>query len=236
MHDDQGGFLVELADNHVHYVDQPSLILAHPGQSIYGHWILDFLPRLHLLSKTKLHEGLNIYLGQLPTWSNIFLEAFGFRAENIRPPLPGLTRFRHALMASSTKSGYRLGQPLMQDAWRHMKDFAEANVSRIDPERLTVLLAAEKIFISREDWGNRRRQIANIVEIQNIAVANGYTILLPERYSPLEQATIFRRARAIIGEDGSALHNIIFAEPACILGVIGVPDRLNLWHFGLCRG
>jgi hypothetical protein len=31
------------------------------------------------------------------------------------------------------------------------------------------------------------------------------------------------------------LHNIVFAEEGCVLGVIGVPERVNLWHLGICE-
>ncbi len=235
LDDDQAGFSITLNDDLINDVFEPCVILSHPGQTIYGHWILDFLPRLHLLAMAKRHEGLDVYLGHLPSWANDFLEAFGFSGSKVHSPPPGLTRFHGALMPSSTKSGYRLGQPLMRDAWQHMKHFAEANADRADAKRLEDFSNCDKIFISRRHWHDPRRQICNIDEVAKLAVSNGYTVLHPEQFSLFEQATIFRRARAIIGEDGSALHNIIFSEPGCILGIIGIPERLNLWHLGICE-
>ncbi|MGC4106921.1 MAG: glycosyltransferase 61 family protein [Thermomicrobiales bacterium] len=66
-------------------------------------------------------------------------------------------------------------------------------------------------------------------------MARGYTAVRPETLSLPAQARLFRAARIVLGEDGSGLHNIIFSEPGCALGVISVPDRINLWHLGLCQ-
>ena len=41
--------------------------------------------------------------------------------------------------------------------------------------------------------------------------------------------------RIIIGEDGSALHSIIFSRKQIRLIVLMSPNRMNLWHAGICE-
>jgi capsular polysaccharide biosynthesis protein len=57
----------------------------------------------------------------------------------------------------------------------------------------------------------------------------------PQEHSVAEQSRVFAEARIVIGEDGSALHNIIFSAPGAILLVLSVPERMNLWHLGICE-
>jgi len=136
-------------------------------------------------------------------------------------------------MPSATKAGHRLATPLMPDAWRQLKRFFEEE-NRQSREH-DALPRPAKIFVSRRLWHDDRRVIQNISDVEKAAAARGYTIIHPEKYSVAQQAAMFSRARAIIGEDGSGLHNVIFAEPGCVLGVIGVPERTNLWHLGICE-
>jgi capsular polysaccharide biosynthesis protein len=91
-----------------------------------------------------------------------------------------------------------------------------------------------KIFISRRNWG-ARRPISNSERLEQLAVNRGYISVSPEMYSLPAQAKMIRSARVIVGEDGSALHNLIFAERDCTLGIISVPDRPNLWHMAICQ-
>jgi capsular polysaccharide biosynthesis protein len=215
------------------HLDGPCIVLAHPGQYIYGHWILDMAPRLFLLNERAFDPDINILLNEMRPWVPAFFEAFGIDIGRVRPLPPGVTRVRSAVMPSTSKAGFRLGNPLLGDAWRHLKNFfRDKERSLPDVEGLP---HSQKIYVSRRGWPDKRRSIENIDEVERLAVDLGYEVVLPETYSVAQQAAIFRHARAILGEDGSALHNIIFAEPGCVLGVIGVPERLNLWHLGICE-
>ena len=222
-----------LSDEQFHEFNDPCLILANPGQSIYGHWILDMAPRLLLIKKGGFGLGIAVVLNHAPNWAPIFFKAFDFTPASVTSFAPGLTRVRSALMPSATKAGHRLATPLMPDAWRQLKRFFEEE-NRQSREH-DALPRPAKIFVSRRLWHDDRRVIQNISDVEKAAAARGYTIIHPEKYSVAQQAAMFSRARAIIGEDGSGLHNVIFAEPGCVLGVIGVPERTNLWHLGICE-
>ncbi len=93
---------------------------------------------------------------------------------------------------------------------------------------------AKRIFVSRSRWGSART-ISNAQRLEQLAVARGFLPVHPEAFSLPAQARIFRAARIVLGEDGSGLHNVMFAEPGCVLGVISVLDRINLWHMAICQ-
>jgi hypothetical protein len=211
----------------------PGLLLASPGEDIFGHWILDYLPRLYLARQMDPSLWSRLYFGKIPRWAVHFLNAFDVNDSAIRM-LPDrlLTRFPLATMPSGVKQGFRVSQPINQIAWRYFKRYLEQ--LNVDTEARGALPSAPRIFVSRRNWG-ARRAILNIGRLEGIAAERGYVVIRPEEYSLPAQAKIMRSARIVVGEDGSGLHNIIFAEPECTLGVISVPDRVNLWHLAMCQ-
>jgi hypothetical protein len=211
----------------------PGLLLASPGEDIFGHWILDYLPRLYLARQMDPSLWNCLYFGKIPRWAVHFLNAFNIDDSTIRMlPSRLLTRFPLAVMPSGVKQGFRVSQPINQIAWRYFKRYLEQ--SNVDTDARSPLPSAPRIFVSRRNWG-ARRAISNIGRLEEIAAERGYVVIRPEEYSIPAQAKIMRSARIVVGEDGSGLHNIIFAEPECTLGVISVPDRVNLWHLAMCQ-
>ena len=214
---------------------KPGILMSSPGQDIYGHWLLDYVPRLMLteLMDSKWKEI--YYFNEIKSWAHFFLEAFRIPASSIRIlPQRQLTYFPSLAMPSGAKQDFRLSEPLNTMAWKKLKAFAERSYEVLPPTDEPEF--GSRIFISRREWGSSQRTIANSARLEEIAVARGYKVFLPEQFSIPVQARVMRRARIIVGEDGSGLHNIIFSEPGAVLGVISVPDRINLWHVGICRG
>ena len=88
-------------------------------------------------------------------------------------------------------------------------------------------------FVSRKGLTDVRT-IPNADRLEDLAVARGFVSIRPEQFSLPAQARIFNRARCVLGEDGSGLHNIIFAEPGCVLGLVHAREP-NLWHIAICQ-
>ncbi|CAM3247149.1 glycosyltransferase 61 family protein [Asticcacaulis taihuensis] len=210
-----------------HAIHGDAVILSAPGQEIYGHWLLDVIPKLHILQQSG-HEDLPIYFNSLPGWATHFLNSFGISRSRIRPHPSRYFRVRRAIVPTSSKSGFRLGGNSLREAW--------TRISR--PARVTLPsdFIGEKIFLSRGSWTQGARPShANISDIEAAAVARGYKIVFPETLDIPQQIRLMQSARIIVGEDGSALHNIIFSEPGARLGVLSLPERTNLWHLSLCH-
>lgn len=210
-----------------HMVYGDAAILSAPGQEIYGHWLLDVIPKLHVLQQAG-YDDIPIYYNSLPGWAAYFMDSLGISRSRIRPHPSRYFRVQRAIVPTGSKSGFRLGADSLKQAW--------ARIAR--PARVTLPseFVGEKIFLSRRSWTHSARPShINIGEIETAAAARGYKIVFPETLGIPQQIRLMQTARIIVGEDGSALHNIIFSEPGARLGVLSLPERTNLWHLSLCH-
>ncbi|ADU13933.1 glycosyltransferase family 61 protein [Asticcacaulis excentricus] len=217
-----------ISQNRVRSVAGEHVILSAPGQDIYGHWLIDFIPKLYTLtqSETKLDS---IYLEHIPKWAHIFLQAFELAPNKLKSHPAKVFSVESAIIPSSSKSGYRLGAQNIKNAWQHLN-------SQILPQPVPAGLSGEKIYLSRAQFsGSTRRSIVNATEVAQHFADRGYKVVAPERLSVAQQFQLMREARVVVGEDGSALHNIIFSNSGAKLGVLSLPERTNLWHAGICH-
>jgi hypothetical protein len=203
------------------------LLLTSPGSAIYGHWILDYIPRLHQMSRTS-YSKMKLSFAELPAFADFFLENLGISRESVT-----LSKAKNLLIGSGNvlpgflKQGYIIHHDQCGEAWR---SFAKSVHDRYGhTER-----SCDKVFLSRRDWHSDRK-IMNMAVLESIAEQRGYQILSPETLSIPGQAAALRHARIVVGQDGSALHNIIYSDPGLKLGVLCMQDRLNLWHLSICE-
>lgn len=217
-----------LRDLRHHRIRNSAVIMSAPGQEIYGHWLLDIIPRLHVLSLGPSFH-LPIYFNNLPRWATYFLDALDIDLKRFLPHPSRFFRVENALVPTASKSGYRLGETSLKAAWARIADaYRPPAMAR---ERL-----GQKVFFSRRKLTHSaRRSPENIEDMELALERRGYKIVVPETLSIAEQICVMREARVVIGEDGSALHNIIFGYPGLRLGVLSLPERTNLWHMSLCQ-
>jgi capsular polysaccharide biosynthesis protein len=212
---------------------RPSILMGSPGHDIYGHWLLDYAPRMLLLKLMGVQPSEHYVFPPLKEWAKQIAAVMGVALNKVAcEASPGFTRYRSCRMPSGTKEGFRLSNPVNHLGWQWLRE----NVMRLTDSAVDISRSGlgERIFVSRKYWGGDRT-IINAECLETIAVSRGYDVVRPEEFELPAQARIFQRARLVVGEDGSGLHNIMFAEPGCVLGVIGVPDRINLWHMGICQ-
>jgi len=75
---------------------------------------------------------------------------------------------------------------------------------------------ADMLLISRRYRRQRRsdfRSIANWDDVERSLVSRGFSVVEPETWSIPDQISIFSKAKVIIGELSSALHNALFSVP-----------------------
>jgi capsular polysaccharide biosynthesis protein len=212
--------------------DRKGLLLASPGSDVYGHWIIDYVPRLFLSQYIDPAYTARMLLSHVPRWAPVFFDAFKIQPEQLDFfDAEKLVVYSDLRMPSGAKNGFSMAQPINKLAWIHFRDWvAEQGAARPALDFRT----SEKIFLSRRSFGSQR-PIENIQKLEEIAQARGYDIIEPEKFDIFAQAEILRRARIVVGEDGSALHNILFSRPGAQLGVVAVAERPNLWHISMCQ-
>ena len=90
-----------------------------------------------------------------------------------------------------------------------------------------------RLYVSRAKWSGGRT-LANGPEIEQALADRGYSVIHPETLSLRAQVEVFSRAERILGEDGSGLHNSIFAAPGLHVTVLNV-DRTNNFHASIAN-
>ncbi|NOT14665.1 MAG: glycosyltransferase family 61 protein [Methylotenera sp.] len=90
-----------------------------------------------------------------------------------------------------------------------MRDLIKKNVANFQVGLGTVL-THKKIWIKRN---STYRNVSNASEIEEALLAQGFTVVEPEKLSFVEQVSIFSNAEMIVGATGAAFANLIFCKP-----------------------
>lgn len=180
----------------VREVEGPCLLLAQGGEQVWGHWLVDILPRLAL--GASLPVAARIVLdSDAPPWAKPLLRRMGVDPrrvvwhDKVRETLlvrdlyvPTFLRLGHAMSPLANLAWNRLGLPSYRPA-------------------------TGKLFVSRTGLKGGSA-MANAREVEGAAQARGYTILRPERLSLERQIRVFAEAAIVAGEFGSAMHDTVF--------------------------
>ena len=207
------------------------VVLPGAAFSMYGHWLVDFLPRLFNLIKAGLRlEDLTFLLpASLPKVNRQWLTLLGVPPQHIEV-FDAAREYCHvetALIPLGLRGNSR-AQPLFGEAAAWMRRC----VLQERPQRGS----GRKLFVTRRNWGNESRILRNEDELSTCAARSQFEIISPEMLSILDQVTLFSEASFIVGDYGSAMHNSIFAPPqSFILAMRGRFGHPGFLQSGLCE-
>jgi capsular polysaccharide biosynthesis protein len=211
-------------------VDGERVLLTGPAYQMYGHWLIDFCPRLHVL--TALGHDLKTLRYLLPTdmpqFSLEWLTLLGIAPSQLDFYNPQSERIEIATaLIPTTLRGNGRANPLFAAA---AADFKHRALRHTQPR------AHRKLYVSRRHWKNRSRRLVNIEAIERIFEARNFEFVFPEQLPIAAQIEVFSTAKLIAGEYGSALHNAIFApQGATTLALRGTEADPGFLHSGLCE-
>ncbi len=175
----------------------------------YGHWLMDYLPRIALW---KRDVPLLVHRPQLP-----------FQRESLAILGVGPDQ----LLGLDYPGAYRapmLLYPSLQSLWCDPRLPFQPGILTWLREAFASLMAREpgdrKLFVTRSRGATRR--LLNGDEIERIAEQHGFEIVACERLSFGEQVRLFSEARIIAGAHGAGLVNVVFAPPGTqVIELIG---------------
>jgi hypothetical protein len=96
---------------------------------------------------------------------------------------------------------------------------------RIEPS-LPVRSGPESIFLARKK--GQHRKLSNDIEIMWMAESRGFTVIYPQDHDFLEQLSLVRNSRVIIGLEGSAIYLAFFAKPGTKICILSPPHIAGL--------
>jgi capsular polysaccharide biosynthesis protein len=193
----------------VRHVPGPLAVIYGPAHETWGHWLVDFLPRLWVLHASGY--GLD-------------------RLKFLMPP--DLRDFARELLLLC---GVRPDQLVTYQYWREMIGtdcllmptglravnrlapcFGVATAFWVGRARAAPVAGGAALFLSRGAAAQERR-LTNRAEIESIAAAEGLRVVRPETLTVAGQIALFSTARVLCGEYGSGLHNAVFAAPGAVV-------------------
>ncbi len=211
-------------------IDQEVVLLCGPAYQMYGHWLIDFLPRLHILTHLGLDLGRLTYLlpHNIMAFSRKWLSLLGIADAQIRTydAVTETCRIARALIPTAFRGNGR-ASPLMAAAATAFKTTI-IGTPTVTPTR--------HLLISRRQWGNGSRSMTNADIVEQRMQAAGFEIVCPEELAIDDQIQLFAQARIIVGEYGSGLHNSIFcAGGSFVVNFRGTEGHPGFLQSGLCE-
>ena len=191
------------------HVDNVVLLLAG-GYDVYGHWLVDIMPKLFALQLAGLDLDSLSYLvpSNIQAFGLEWLRLAGLRDDQlvIYDPNLEIVVARELIVPVLLRSGSR-ASTLFKGAVDFLLDVLDRNNPGVR------VPTPEAIFISRARANRDGRIMLNRDAIEAMAVDCGYTLVYPERLPIIDQVALFRGATHIVGEYGSGLHGSIFSAP-----------------------
>jgi hypothetical protein len=209
------------------------VLLCGPGLPIYGHWLVEMLPKLHVLEVMRAEiEHLSFLIpSDLPQFAARWLNLLGIGDDQIvrYDPRGEVVSVDELVIPSIMHNGVRVGSEFAKAA--HMlARRVEEKLGQLKPSEL-----GHKIFLSRRNTG-ANRQLINREVIEQIARENGFSIVCPEALSLPDQISLFKAARYVVGDYGSALHGTMFSAPDTVVcGLRGSETHPGFIQSGIGR-
>jgi capsular polysaccharide biosynthesis protein len=100
------------------------------------------------------------------------------------------------------------------------------------PQEPSPQSARRRLYVSRRDASFRR--VVNEPEIMPLLQQHGFEEVSMSKMSVVEQAQLFAEAEVLVGPNGSALANVIFANPACRVIEFFAPGWVVPYNWMLC--
>jgi capsular polysaccharide biosynthesis protein len=216
-------------------IELPAAISVIHNNIVFGHWLLEMFPKLLLLNSSLQHlRSVPIILPStapayiqrtiqsvLGDWPVVTYDRFAERVEVKTLILPGS-------MQESYYYHPRANVLFDQDAKAAAEGLAQG--LRRAADRLIGRPGPERLFVSRRDVVSGFRKLTNAAELEAIARAAGFRVLAPERMAWRDQVAAFSRAKVIVGEFGSGMHNAIFAprgaKVVCLNWIVETQSRI----------
>jgi capsular polysaccharide biosynthesis protein len=182
----------------------------------YGHWLLEFVPRMLCFNDPACPSGLPICVDDgMPETHRQIIALMDARDRPIVTLPPVATRFRELGLApvpAFFPFDTRPGLPIYDAIWPQdiLADVRDRILARLATNGIDLRQTGRRIILSRR--GFAQRQLVNEAEIVETLRPHGFEVVQPEQLTFAEQVQTYHAADIIVGSASSALINCIFCR------------------------
>jgi capsular polysaccharide biosynthesis protein len=213
--------IASLQENKGHNLHSAALI-TFPGAFTYGHWLVDIPFRLFFLDELKVAD-VDYYLFGGPP-KNWMLALLGLFAVDVRKViwLDESSFCKVERLAIPTTLSYSNNGALPPHLLSSVFSKIKLN-NKIVTARNNIVFVVHRSITSSD-----RRVWINQDYVAEFLMNIGVTVHDPAISTLEETIDIFSKAKLVIGQDGSGLHNCLFSDADCV--VIETEPRSNIIH------
>ncbi len=196
--------------------------IGQAGDWVFGHCLLDVLPRAALLHEVLDPEVPFVASSTMSAALEGLLEMAGVVGRPIvRIPERGNVLIHELYVATPARQGTSF-DAARTDVFADMRTNA---LNQGEQSRGGLVHLSRKQLHQGES--NTPRHLVNRADVDATMAAAGYSIVSPEAMPLADQIQMIQRARAVSGEVGSAMHLVMFAEPGTQMTVLRSPLNPN---------
>ncbi|MGU3422380.1 glycosyltransferase family 61 protein [Methylobacterium sp. D54C] len=183
----------------------------------YGHWLLEFVPRMLCFNDPACPSGLPLCVDEgMPETHRQIVALMDTRDRPIVTLPPVATRFRELGLApvpAFFPFDTRPGLPIYDAIWPQdiLAAVRDKILERLAADGVDLQQSGRRIILSRR--GFTQRQLVNEAEIVETLRPHGFEVVQPEQLTFAEQVQMYHAADIIVGSASSALINCIFCRP-----------------------
>ena len=206
------------------------MVLSCPGAFTFGHVLVDISLRIQLAKAMGLFAGVK-FLIQSPVhqWYLPFLSIAGISIEDCVLIGRGeQCRVEEIYVPTWTGVNGVLNRSVAHYGFRRMKEVIN-NILGPEPKRHSVVFP---LHTTMSSIGHPRGVLQREAIVDTLQRRFGVEAFNPLELSFAEQVGRFREARLVIGEDSSALHNVLWSNGAD-LAVLAPRGYFNYYHIGI---
>ena len=205
----------------------PVLLCKKRGVGNYGHWLMEMLPKAHLVHRRLPHLQARFLVADVP----------GRLRESMAFSLAMLGIDLARTMAADDAPRWFADLLVVDGLTQHGAYMSPLVLDSVDALAEAVAPApASQLFVVRQTMGFRR--VVDEDALAAHAQLCGCTVLDPATLTLPEQIAVFKGAQRIIGVMGAAMTNIVFAPPGTRIVTLtpaGMPDTF-FWFIAALRG
>jgi capsular polysaccharide biosynthesis protein len=203
-------------------VDEPAFLLSQGGDEIYGHWLLDLIPKTGWRHRHRAAWTAWIVSTRAPKQAIEFLGRQGIPRQSLvfYDPMQEHVQCKDLWFSTLPRHASGLHLPAIQGVFPVVRGHTTVR---------------QKYFLSRAQWPNPFKRCHNRTALEALFRDAGYQIIHPQDLSEKEQIALYATASHLAGEYGSALHNSVFCPPGTEVICLHHPAA-SIWiQEQLCR-